>query len=823
MIVNQEMFMSILGSLLCGVAQFWFANMPESQRPGFTLTRAAPPSRVPVASSTSSNPPEMCKEPLVCTDWTAGLGPRVYEYTCHRCFLTFSMSTQPSVRASGVGLSKRGRGFDESKLGHVISIALNNFVYSKYESFQIQNGLEAMPESSYSRIARNLVWPAIVNVAEELMAAARLECVQRAREGGFPIVFCCDGGWAHRGYHSKQACLPVKDFFSGKILFLFTAEHAREYERKGRKFQVAGSNPVSSKGAEAHMMNQLMELLANMADEPDLSDLLDLVYGFVIDSDSSASSTIRSFPHDSINCKYIFFDTGHGKKALQKAIAALVGQSEVFGKVARRVGLMYMGIVKKHTKLLYHAGFESLDEMRFQFSKAFVADVELIKRHYTTDDCDPQCPCLYIRSEAERVREAARRAAGPPAPSSASSSSSSSSSSSIPLDFDEDAGDDYDLGDEQDGADPDLAVDLTQDEANDAELVYRDRGDPGWKLAETKKWFFNKAAYDAKIASLDSSDPSQILKVSAAEKKAATVYEGICKILNDLIADAPRHAHPFNTCGVERFHGERTANCDKRLYYAATYRGRAHFTAAKSLVGWGVITLLYERLGITVTPALARRVDQLQHSRAAAYSRKKSELYSQQRSALQFKARADNKVRLDMSALKAFTYNVGAAKRLYTSDEIAAEVKIRETERARIQAMKQAELVAEWTSQPEGCCRWGWRCVCGYVVRGAHTPSATKTHELIKAHQQWLSGEGDGEDGDEQGDGGEEQEDGESKASLALEPVKKKSKTNAASVGACGCKGKCARKCPCKDAKARCTADCHPKAGKCERPPQDVS
>ena len=225
------------------------------------------------------------------------------------------------------------------------------------------NGLGSLPESTYYDITNKLLWPAITNISQQEMAKARAECVERARNySRFPIILCCDGGWAHRGFHSKQACLPVIDFFSGKILFLFTAEHSRKYTTKAGIIRLVGieelfvnlfvlqggegEQSVHVEGAEVFMMSLMLDELVE-------EEMTDFLYGFVIDSDSSATACIRHYPDPRLSTKHIFYDTGHGKKGLEKAVNALVGQSEVFGKLARRVGLMYMVIVNKYTELLF--------------------------------------------------------------------------------------------------------------------------------------------------------------------------------------------------------------------------------------------------------------------------------------------------------------------------------------------------------------------------------------------------------------------------------------------------------------------------------------
>jgi hypothetical protein len=222
---------------------------------------------------------------------------------------------------------------------------------------------------------------------------------KRAMASGLPLILCLDGGWAHRGFHSKQACLPVIDFWTGDVLFLITAEHARSIRLKsGQTRHFPGSNPHTSKGAEVFMMQALFEALTSYP------DLISKIYGFVIDSDSSAESFIRNFPHADLRTKNIFFDTGHAKKAVGKSIKEIIGTADRFGTLASRFPRMFMGIIKRHTSNLFVKDAPgNLDSLLSSFASALRADLEKLKIHYTVNDCVSDCPCLYERDEAKRL------------------------------------------------------------------------------------------------------------------------------------------------------------------------------------------------------------------------------------------------------------------------------------------------------------------------------------------------------------------------------------------------------------------------------------
>jgi hypothetical protein len=243
----------------------------------------------------------------------------------------------------------------------------------------------------------------------------------------------------------------------------------------------------------------------------------------------------------------------------------------------------------------------------------------------------------------------------------------------------------------------------------------------GRKRTSTK-WFYDAQA-DSKTAESD-----------------AKVYERLCLLLDTLIADAERYAHPFNTCGVERFHGERAAICDKRIFYAASYCGRVHFTVCKRLVGWNVLLFVLERLGILAIRAVRERVLELNALREASFKRKSSADYSRRRAELQHMARRENQIRKDLSQRKGYLYKVGAAKCMYTLEQMEQLLEERKREEERIGKLSQLELQAEL--KDVAYFQWGWKCTCGWVVKGSQSASKVRAHERTKHHMEWSWSEG---------------------------------------------------------------------------------
>jgi hypothetical protein len=74
-----------------------------------------------------------------------------YEYTCMDCYMVYSFDTQPQERCKGDLLSDRGRGYKQVAVNHILSVAVNNFVFDKYATYQTLNGLAFMPKTTYHR------------------------------------------------------------------------------------------------------------------------------------------------------------------------------------------------------------------------------------------------------------------------------------------------------------------------------------------------------------------------------------------------------------------------------------------------------------------------------------------------------------------------------------------------------------------------------------------------------------------------------------------------------------------------------------------------
>ena len=256
-----------------------------------------------------------------------------------------------------------------------------------------------------------------------------------------------------------------------------------------------------------------------------------------------------------------------------------------------------------------------------------------LKRHYLNSECERDCPCLYIRDEAERVRLRLEAEATRAVAAAARVAAVVGGGDAVDDAVNSEVADLSNTGD--------VDVDLTLDD-----MQYIDFRDAKRKSASAK-FFFD----------LSTTNPDH--------ERDSKIYARLCATVDLACTNAERYAHPFNTCGVERFHGERAANSDKRLYYARSYIGRTYWTAAKRLVGWNALLLLLTRLGIMISMAVQLRVDRLNQQRQIAYNRKRSAAFGKVRAALAVAARRQNDVRKRIAASSKFgyEYKVGKNKR----------------------------------------------------------------------------------------------------------------------------------------------------------------
>jgi hypothetical protein len=163
-----------------------------------------------------------------------------------------------------------------------------------------------------------------------------------------------------------------------------------------------------------------------------------------------------------------------------------------------------------------------------------VRDLQKIKAHYLLKDCEAECPCLRIRSSRERKARARqvrkqRRARADKSGEEKSDVDEADTDTTSARSSDESDATESDLDD------PVLA------EVVRKMLDFREGGTRAAKVL-SGKWYHDPDTADAK------------------DKK---VYNAIVTVLDDIINNIARYAHPFSTCSAEGFHQERCSDNPK--------------------------------------------------------------------------------------------------------------------------------------------------------------------------------------------------------------------------------------------------------------------
>jgi hypothetical protein len=282
--------------------------------------------------------------PFLFACWRVMVGTgvfREYVFQCleRGCYAQHTVCTQPRARCRGEGLREKGRGYNQSVVAHVCAAVTTGLTYEKYCTNMELNRLTPVPKSNYYRIAHKIIWPRMITISKAIMTSVRA----RVKARGTQVVLVMDGGWFTRGWHSHFACLPVIDWASKAILYLYFVKHSHKKKFATKTFEHLGNSAFTSKGAESFMIEQLLDALVED------NEMLSLIDGVCIDGDSSAAATMTSHADPRIRALLIFGDTGHNKKGVVKKIKEACGTTDKFSGVARRVGLIFIGCVKFHT------------------------------------------------------------------------------------------------------------------------------------------------------------------------------------------------------------------------------------------------------------------------------------------------------------------------------------------------------------------------------------------------------------------------------------------------------------------------------------------
>ena len=272
-------------------------------------------------------------------DMCVCVGTGVFREYVFQCLVKGCFTQQPRARCRGEGLREKGRAYNQSVVAHVCAAVTTGLTYEKYCTNMELNRLAPVPKSNYYRIAHKIVWPRMISISKAITASVRA----RVKARGTQVVLVMDGGWFTRGWHSHFACLPVIDWASKAIMYLYFVKHSHKKKFATKTFEHLGNSAYTSKGAESFVIEQLLEALV---EDEAMHSLID---GVCIDGDSSAEATVTAHSDARIRALRVFGDTGHNKKGVVKKIKEACGTVDKSSGVARRVGLMFIGCLKFQT------------------------------------------------------------------------------------------------------------------------------------------------------------------------------------------------------------------------------------------------------------------------------------------------------------------------------------------------------------------------------------------------------------------------------------------------------------------------------------------
>lgn len=198
------------------------------------------------------------------------------------------------------------------------------------------------------------------------------------------IRLAIDGGWAHRGWHSKQFTLTVRDIDEDKIFYSLVVDQHKSSDVAGdRKKGILSSFPLSSKLMEA-------EAIDEFAKDMEAEGLWPYISLIVTDGDQQNPKILSKYATNTVFAK----DPGHAKKNFQKRLIAVFGQGEKYKAYPRRIAKMFIRLIIFLCRILPGRDTETYHN---RVNKWNVAWPQVFK-HYTACICSKRCPCRIMRA-----------------------------------------------------------------------------------------------------------------------------------------------------------------------------------------------------------------------------------------------------------------------------------------------------------------------------------------------------------------------------------------------------------------------------------------
>ena len=88
-----------------------------------------------------------------------------YHFQCYQCLGHYILSSQEKTRCEGVMFPTLGRGFLSQTIEHILAVATSNMTYAAYDIYCAHLQITPVPSSTYYRVLREKIWPAVEHVS----------------------------------------------------------------------------------------------------------------------------------------------------------------------------------------------------------------------------------------------------------------------------------------------------------------------------------------------------------------------------------------------------------------------------------------------------------------------------------------------------------------------------------------------------------------------------------------------------------------------------------------------------------------------------------
>lgn len=416
--------------------------------------------------------------------------------------------------------------------------------------------------SWYSSV--KLIYESIIVASKQELS--RIRCDLKSQGKQRQVSF--DGGWATRGHSAHQFTFVVVDQETRKIVDLRTLSKKKEVVRGAQTLVMAkGNYDGTSNSMEAQALHDWI------AEDPD--GFLECVQVLCSDGDTKVPGILEDLVKNKGRIHAL--DLGHYVKSVGKHLKGILGDK--YKQVYKRIQKFLSILIKRVIQEVVHP--DILEEHRLRCVR-FAEYWAFAYPHYTTENCDPGCPCQARHGPSTAAN------CGPDLSPIDSDSESSYSSSAC--------GSDDMVTQERPsalsaGSDPDDDEDA-QNSQNVSPRVLRPSGNtmdvdvpsmPDHDLMPRSAPVSSRPATTASGRKLIIQPTHTCSKNCAAPCPKAASYDAMCDKLKATFANIPHGANPTlwgcDTTFAEGAHSVRGRFVKKTKAYGSSFESRAHMAA----------------------------------------------------------------------------------------------------------------------------------------------------------------------------------------------------------------------------------------------------